>query len=329
MTVAPLALVGCIDWSQFRGPESDAGAEADAGVDAGPAEWASVAPRCVGMGEDVSVAWSALGACTPIGFTATASREGCALVPIDAPTDLGVDCGALHVELPVYVDAPISSGSSAVPFVSATIDGDRSEWGAQHFRLVGEGAGPVDQSDLYAEMAIGWDERGLSIYAAIEDDSVETFDTMDVRQLYRSDGIEVLVDPGADGSCDGGCGLDASRGERQIFIEHTGRVGSSTGPVDGVEVFAMATGANGYVIEARLEWSLFLVTDAAPGRELWVNIAANDRDGGSRTPDEPPALLWRLELDGSGAPLYPHPYDSRSFRRVGLRCGAQPAASCP
>jgi hypothetical protein len=316
-SLAPIALLlgACWDWDALEPrPMIDA-----------PEASITVAPSCVAPGSPVAVRWSGR-ACSSIGWGpgALEAESGCAMVPIAAAGTLAIECGQGEIAREVFVDDPgVTTGDTVIPYVDPVPDADLSEWD-NSFRVQRAPPGTtVTEADLRGRIFLGWNETGLVFAADIDDDKVETV-PLNQGSLFRNDGIEILVDGGADGnSCaESSCPLSHERGEWQLFFDADGRFGSvqrNLEPADGV-VVASTRAEQGYLLEGVLPWALFLVDDAGPLRTLRIELAINDRDDGIRDEDAPPALLWDY--------IERHHRNASEWRVVVLRCGTQNRASC-
>lgn len=303
-----LLLSGCYDWDALE-----------------PGPTLELAPACVEPGAAVAVRWTGRDCVARELDRDVSDVEGCFTTTIDARTTFAVECVNGAIERTAYVDDPAAVAEGrALRHVAPIFDAALTEWGSDGGLRVQEPSPgfPVPESDLRARVYLGWNEAGLVFGADIEDDSIETTDIQQ-RGLFRNDGIEIVVDGGADGNtCAPDCPLVWEDGEWQLFFDADGRIGATQRdllPSDGV-LLVTSRQEFSYILEGLVPWPLLAFGDAAPLRQIRINLAINDRDGGIRDEDVPPALLWvyqeRHHRNPSGWPLFV------------LRCGGQEPASC-
>ncbi len=175
-----------------------------------------------------------------------------------------------------------------------TVDGSAEDWGTKGFRveiLAGPDGQTLPVNDFDAKFRLGWDQQGLYVLAAVQDDiGVEQEDP---SRLWRTDCVEffisdsvgstnryqVVIAPGAD---------PRYKTARQRIYDwrHTRYKTSELDAQSGSRVFK-----GGYVIEALLPWKNLGVKPQT-GTEIGFQFVANDDDGHSEDSNGSFRVAW-------------------------------------
>lgn len=164
-----------------------------------------------------------------------------------------------------------------------TIDGDAKDWNEKGFRVnvVTSVDGAVQTpSDFDPSFRLGWDERGLLVYAEVRDDAF--VENQDENAYQQKDSIELLVSPevGAEDLIHFAItpGMTAESPELKYKVFDWRK--REPRDVAAIEI-ARAKIEGGYGIEALLPWKNIAITPKA-GLETALQIHLNDADADDR-----------------------------------------------
>jgi hypothetical protein len=197
----------------------------------------------------------------------------------------------------------------AVPVAAPTIDGDSADW-PQRIRhetselvfsnpQIQNGSVTRLGTDSNAEVSIGWNDTHLYVFGAVRDDILSQPNTG--NQIWRGDAITINVSVG-----DQGAGASASPDDNDFQLTLSpGDPSAGTRP--GSVIFSGVNGSFGndrtnvaevssafpgdefaYVIEARIPWQVFGISDPTLVGDLGALVAVFDNDGEREADDTDP-----------------------------------------
>lgn len=218
-------------------------------------------------------------------------------VPPDALTDTQIHATARLREADVHASARLHP----VPFArlprlrgTPALDGSTNGWERAGLLEIGTNRvwqGRVDSpADCSATVRVGHDGRALLVAVDVTDDVVvSNIEPNDIKGHWRSDSVEICLDPAA--------GAEDTTGCFKIGIfpfDTTGKVRAARdadahqGPVEVTApglVLASRRLPDGYRVEARIPWELVTGKRRTPGR-LGFNVLVYDGDKAHAAPGE-------------------------------------------
>ncbi|HUU20934.1 MAG TPA: sugar-binding protein, partial [Phycisphaerae bacterium] len=166
------------------------------------------------------------------------------------------------------------------------IDGKTDDWADKGFRidLLAPLTGPMKPAaDLDARIRLGWNDRGLLVLAAVQDD--KWVEHPDKNMLWCYDVIELYLAPqrGAADLCQWVItpGMDPKQPKLRWHL-HDHRKEEKLKKLPAGITAARTKTANGYVLEALLPWAALAIAPKL-GREVGFQVFVTDTDEVGKT----------------------------------------------